>query len=207
IEYGFDYNWNLGILVSTELGEKNINQKPVSKFPGTISKRSVVNSEQTNNYFKKYGLNQPKIFEGFNVYYAHNSGSFDIIASGIMEPNYLIVNPESGWHEYFITASANSVESGPSNTIEFWVPYTDINNTDEQNFVEIYPIPTSNSININSVDCIYEISIYSTIGERVLNKKANSNNIKLDVSSFKCGIYLLLIQTERGTTSRRIVIQ
>jgi hypothetical protein len=79
-----------------------------------------------------------------------------------------------------------------------------INNLNS-NIYNIYPNPTSNTINIdidNSSD-ITSIEIYNAIGQRIYH----TNNFKnqIDISEFQSGVYFLSIETLRGRTTKQII--
>ena len=81
---------------------------------------------------------------------------------------------------------------------------TGINNLNS-NIYNIYPNPTSNTINIdidNSSD-ITSIEIYNAIGQRI----HHTNNFKkqIDISEFQSGVYFLSIETLKGRTTKQII--
>ena len=70
--------------------------------------------------------------------------------------------------------------------------------------INIYPNPSSKSINITSLNIINKISIYSTIGKKIIEYNYNSKSIKLDIDKLKSGIYLLTVKTDKGIYSSKI---
>ncbi|MFN2260580.1 MAG: T9SS type A sorting domain-containing protein [Psychroflexus sp.] len=68
------------------------------------------------------------------------------------------------------------------------------NNTDSIKF-EIFPNPTHNFINISS-QSITQITLFDLTGKQVFSEKTNNNpdEFKLDMTSYKNGIYLLKVE-------------
>ncbi|MCR6642425.1 MAG: T9SS type A sorting domain-containing protein [Sporocytophaga sp.] len=72
-----------------------------------------------------------------------------------------------------------------------------------ENKIEIYPNPTKDFINIKTEIQVTSISIYSGDG-RLIMKTLNRKQI--DVSNLKSGLYILVIQSESGVLSKKIVL-
>ncbi|WP_159017797.1 T9SS type A sorting domain-containing protein [Algibacter sp. L3A6] len=76
--------------------------------------------------------------------------------------------------------------------------------------VVIYPNPVSNELNIslglaNLNLNETSIKVFALSGQKVLETKPNSNNIKLDVSQLNSGIYMLMISDTSKNITRKIV--
>ena len=73
---------------------------------------------------------------------------------------------------------------------------------------EIYPNPANNSLNIVSYAAnINTISIYNLNGQKVLNTKANANQIRLNTSKLVNGTYIIDIKSNDTSVKRKLIIQ
>lgn len=73
---------------------------------------------------------------------------------------------------------------------------------------EVYPNPTSNTLNISSIDEIKDIYVYNITGKKVLQSLGvNSNEFELDCSSLKNGYYLLQTTTATGNISTNKILK
>lgn len=72
---------------------------------------------------------------------------------------------------------------------------------EKQSIINIYPNPASDIINITGITQKTKIFLYDIVGKLVFENEIN-NDLKLDVSNFKNGIYNLLIDNK----SNKIVI-
>lgn len=72
--------------------------------------------------------------------------------------------------------------------------------------VSIYPNPTSEKISIVSNQLIKSISIYTIEGKLISEKTTNSNQDKIDMTSYNDGIYIIRITDENNLiTSKKII--
>lgn len=69
----------------------------------------------------------------------------------------------------------------------------------------VFPNPMNNEINFNSKNIIQEIRIYNMTGQELINTKANTNTIKLDVSKLPSGIYVATIKTDKGVETQKLI--
>lgn len=76
----------------------------------------------------------------------------------------------------------------------------------EQIGVSMYPNPASTSTIIKSTAGLKNITLHSLTGKSILNKKINTNEYALDVSSFAKGIYLLGITNSKGTSTTKLIV-
>jgi len=73
--------------------------------------------------------------------------------------------------------------------------------------VKLYPNPTSNVLNIESVGTIQTISVYNVLGQEVINKALNSTSTALDVSSLNSGIYVVKTVVDGVASSTKFIKQ
>lgn len=151
------------------------------KLEGTISNRNGVGSmiEISVNGEKQYRYTL--IGEG---YLSQNSASeiFGIGDATVID--YVKVNWLSGTEDIFYNVSPNQnlkIVEGSSLSIEE-------SNTSE---IKLFPIPTTEILNIESSLPIEEVMVYNLLGEVNISAYMNKNEISLDVASLEPGIYFL----------------
>ena len=71
--------------------------------------------------------------------------------------------------------------------------------------VKLYPNPTSNVLNIESLGTIQTISVYNVLGQEVINKALNSTSTSLDVSSLNSGIYVVKTMIDGNVSSTKFI--
>jgi hypothetical protein len=71
--------------------------------------------------------------------------------------------------------------------------------------ISIYPNPTSSVIYIEAESIIQSVTVYDIKGRKILDKENASNQTNLDMSAFNNGIYFMLIETDKGTITKKIM--
>ena len=71
--------------------------------------------------------------------------------------------------------------------------------------VNIFPNPTDGRLDIKSTIRISEIRLYTSTGILLINKKANSYEIVLELGEYPSGIYHIWIITENGNIMKKII--
>ena len=96
----------------------------------------------------------------------------------------------SEWHDYFTTIidDCNSVPE-----------------LDEQKVI-VYPNPTNGSLKIETEN-MESISIYNVLGEKLFEASAAGNRFEYDFSPHHVGVYLVSIQTGKGTVTKRVMVE
>ena len=95
----------------------------------------------------------------------------------------------SEWHDYFTTITE---DCNP-------VPELD------GNIANVYPNPTSGTLHIEAEN-IEAISIYNLLGEKLFEISASGNSYEYDFSPQEAGVYFIRIQTDKGITTKRVVV-
>ncbi|PHS10473.1 MAG: hypothetical protein COA88_01655 [Kordia sp.] len=73
--------------------------------------------------------------------------------------------------------------------------------------LKIYPNPTSSVINISGSDGFGEIRLFSINGKLIYyNKEANLSSTQIDVSSLSTGVYFVKINSSKGVTTKKVMI-
>jgi len=125
-------------------------------------------------------------------YVARQNYDGDIIAAGGNMSN------GAGMNDLWLTKISDStyVTGLPKNDPGF-----------EQSAISIFPNPALNVLNIRSEIHINSFQIYDRTGKLIENISLNNNQLRLDVSGYKPGIYLIHFESEKGRFLNRFVIQ
>jgi Secretion system C-terminal sorting domain len=98
-------------------------------------------------------------------------------------------------------------------TLNFNTPITGTISLTNNNFInniynlKIYPNPTSGILKIEGLEsATYSISIIDNLGRKILNLKEISNNT-IDIFNLTEGYYFIKINTEVGTSIKKIVLK
>lgn len=70
----------------------------------------------------------------------------------------------------------------------------------------IYPNPASDIVNLKSDDPMKYVSVFNQTGQRVFYRELSSSFYNLNTSNFKSGVYFILIKTDEGSVTKKIVI-
>lgn len=81
---------------------------------------------------------------------------------------------------------------------------TGINEIPNQNIL-IYPNPSFGIVNISSDEIIENLTVYSSIGQLVINNSPKTRNFKVNLSSYSKGIYYINIKTNNSIISKKII--
>jgi hypothetical protein len=114
-------------------------------------------------------------------------------------------DPPAGSNYYTVTAGYNSGESASADTV--FVLFTGIPESRDQDIV-ISPNPSTGKVTIRSGMLISRITLLTTEGH-VLREPdiPETYNISMDLGQYLPGMYIVKIETERGTAYRRIIIK
>ncbi len=72
--------------------------------------------------------------------------------------------------------------------------------------VELYPNPARDELNISSDYNITEIKVFDALNRLVYEQKSNSKNLKLNVSTYKSGTYILRVKTDKGKIDKKFIV-
>jgi hypothetical protein len=72
--------------------------------------------------------------------------------------------------------------------------------------IQIYPQPATNEISINANgETIQSIQLFDVVGKRLMEKRTNASEERIDISLFKKGCYFVNVLTERGWVSTKMI--
>ncbi|MDH7445467.1 beta strand repeat-containing protein [Aquimarina sp. 2201CG14-23] len=115
-----------------------------------------------------------------------------------------------------VAADVATNMSGNGNTAapQFSIGYDNvlsINDEILENGLTVYPIPSSNTINISGAInlAIERAEIFDIQGKLILSQKLNASSITntIDISSIRSGLYLMTVYSETGSATKRIIKQ
>jgi hypothetical protein len=69
--------------------------------------------------------------------------------------------------------------------------------------ISVYPNPTNGLITVNSTTAVKAITVYDTTGKQISASKTNT----VDLSNQAKGIYLVQVQTENGSTTKKVMVE
>ncbi|MDA3818469.1 MAG: T9SS type A sorting domain-containing protein, partial [Prolixibacteraceae bacterium] len=62
-----------------------------------------------------------------------------------------------------------------------------------QQLVEVYPNPTSGTVNISGVEAGNTIRVFNNVGQNVLNMKAGASKVTAPLHGQPAGIYMIIV--------------
>jgi hypothetical protein len=159
------------------------------------------------------------ILTGYNVYRTGDAGVAPFTklnSSPVTALTYVDVHPSttplgSKW-KYFVTSYFKNSEDqsflceASSDTILVLFPATGMNElTNGQ--VMIYPNPATEVVNIKSDYTINSIDVINFIGQTVYtSNKVDAKTAKIDVTTFKVGVYFVKVSTSEGVRTVKITV-
>ena len=111
----------------------------------------------------------------------------------------------SGIHDiYFIFRGTRTGSLFNVNWFGFSTESLSVDSNELVDNISVYPNPASDVLNIKTTHTIESISLYDILGKTVLQETTDN---QIDVSSFQSGIYMVKIETDKGTHIRKIVVE
>lgn len=71
----------------------------------------------------------------------------------------------------------------------------------------IYPNPASDFINVECGEIMHEITLYNTAGQQMRQITPCDSEVQISVSGLPRGLYLLEVQTDSGSTVRKLIVE
>ena len=81
-----------------------------------------------------------------------------------------------------------------------------IGQTDNSQWLNVYPNPASESVTISSDTPIISLTIYDMTGRTILVQENCGTGATMNTSSLRKGIYLLYVTTTSGTATKKLVV-
>ena len=134
--------------------------------------------------------------ETYNVYC-----NGELVAEGLVEPQFEdVVRGEALMYQ--VTGMLNGVESSPSNKAYYGNYAIGENNMAD---ATLYPNPTKGSVTVN-MEGLREVKVFNVIGQLVMSRKANGNEMNLELSGLDSGVYYFNIRTDHGNRVQKVVL-
>jgi hypothetical protein len=90
-------------------------------------------------------------------------------------------------------------------TIDFTVDTTlGSNSFDTKNFVA-YPNPIKDILNLSYKTAISNVKVINLLGQEVVNAKANTNDVKVDMSALNAGVYMVNVTVDDTVHSIKVI--
>lgn len=71
--------------------------------------------------------------------------------------------------------------------------------------IKMFPNPASNSLNIQAQATIENVSLFTVLGQKVLDKSPNIQNVNLDISNLQRGVYVVKTTINGKTATSKVV--
>jgi len=158
----------------------------------------------------------PSSLVRYNVYRTNELGvNFTKLAGPISQTTYVDTYPStllSANYKYYVsTLYKNSADGqilceSSSDTILVHFPAVGMNElTNGQ--IMIYPNPATEVINVKSDFNITRIDVMNFVGQTIYtNSNVESVNAKINVTSFKAGVYFVKVSTSEGVRTVKITV-
>jgi hypothetical protein len=155
-------------------------------FPNPVVQS--IDSVEVNGIFRKrFNLDVTQIIEGIGS----NRGFI---------PFYGIAEEDKSTYCYHLNSDLIWKEDGLS---DCYAPTKQIQQTDN---ISINPNPTSDFLNIDfETNEQRELQVFNQLGQLVLSETSNDANLVLSLEHLPKGFYVLAIQTEKGTFTKKII--
>lgn len=80
---------------------------------------------------------------------------------------------------------------------------TGINHNDSKVYVNVYPNPATDILNLNISETILRVKVLNALGQVVMTNDVNAMDTRINTSNLENGIYFLSIETAGSTISRK----
>lgn len=129
--------------------------------------------------------------------YFWTSTSYLSVNDNVIKPYYFMISCEFKWLQELHATRASGfsirlVKDAPLSTNDF-----------NKSKVSVYPNPVENVLNIETNEVITTIEIFDLLGKQILVSK----DININVEALQKGIYLLKINTDKGSSIEKIIKQ
>ncbi|CAD0221138.1 T9SS type A sorting domain-containing protein [Chryseobacterium sp. JV274] len=90
-------------------------------------------------------------------------------------------------------------------SFEFTATVLAVNEAAKKNTVSFYPNPVVDYLYINNDSRIKDVEVYNASGQKMLNETINAEKGSVDMRRAPAGIYILKVNTERGSQPLKII--
>ncbi|MDW9380050.1 T9SS type A sorting domain-containing protein [Chryseobacterium sp. JV558] len=90
-------------------------------------------------------------------------------------------------------------------SFEFTAAVLAVNEAAKKNTVNFYPNPVVDYLYINNDGRIKDVEVYNVSGQRILSETINAEKGSVDMRRAPAGVYILKVNTERGSQSLKVI--
>jgi len=166
--------------------------------------------------FRTSGMSQDEISETYANYITAKSAR-DLTGYNVYLDGEFVGNtPDTFWQytdlidEHTYTAGVSAVyDDGESNVVNYEFLFGTVGVSEIlENAISVFPNPATYNVNIQSEFNITDIVVYDYVGKVIYTiEDSNTQNVVLNTSSYRAGMYIVSIRTENGVvTTKRVVI-
>lgn len=143
----------------------------------------------------------------FEIFRSDNGVDFKLVKRIVNTPSIshygcVDIVPKPGKYYYQIIAYyQGGCESDP---VELMLNVTSVNEESSSTF-SVFPNPASNNINVVAKS-MNNITVFNAIGQVVVTKNVDGDNVTLDISSLRNGTYIVRVVAENEVFEERINI-
>ena len=98
-----------------------------------------------------------------------------------------------GWYNYFGTFKISAYDASLGNA-----------SFDTSNFVA-YPNPVKDVLNLSYKSEISNVKVINLLGQEVVNAKANTNDVQVDMSALNAGVYIVNVTVDDTVHSIKVI--
>ena len=174
--------------------------------------------EYTNNYKVKLKWDAPQPSDGLSGYYLfrkEGEGEYHRIkllnSSAITYTDNTLIQEGDYYYRLYAYYGDLDCTSAPANrhyqpnVFELHVYYSPTGLEENEDQVKVYPNPAQHLVTVEAKG-MTEISVYNTMGQRVIQKEVAGNQDTIELQGVASGLYLLQVKTVEGTVCRRISV-
>ena len=211
----FDYSWKKGDIIVQQTGR---NMPAYNGFCWSEKYSHMVFDILDTGYF--FVLDEPRRSLDFDIYCVDSAGNADPIYSeyiypfsnfkwvdgmgGAVMPNFLTWADFPSWNTWLLCYNYGGLNGYylPGTPTHRCFP-TGANESLEIGGLAVFPNPFTEELTIEYSDDILGLIIYNALGRMVYSEL--SPNMQLNLGFLSPGMYILSIETDRGTVRERIV--
>ena len=143
----------------------------------------------------------------FNIYRGNNPDQMEKIATQVNVPyNYHYEFRDEGVlpGNYYYMVGANYGDDQECFTDIIAVTVTKVN--EDKELLSIHPNPTHGNVTLNATGTTGMLRIVNSLGQTVLETQL-SEEITLDLTPFGRGLFLIVLQTEQGHATQKVIVE
>ena len=173
-----------------------------------------------NNYKIKLLWDKPEPADGLSGYYLYRKQGEDdtyeriklIGASATSYTDNTAIQEGDYYYRLYAYYGATDCTSAPASVkyhpnlfyLKVYYSPTEVAEK-ETNNIQLFPNPADQSVNVEA-EGMTHVTVYNMLGQLTYDAEVEGNVMKINVSEWNEGIYLVKIQTAKGQLTRRISI-